>query len=44
MLAVEGLDAAFDRAAAYRDAGADILFRSAAVIRRDEKYNCHFWK
>ncbi len=27
--AVEGLDAAFDRAAAYRDAGADILFIEA---------------
>ena len=27
--AVEGLDAALDRAAAYRDAGADILFIEA---------------
>jgi len=34
-VAVEGLDAALDRAAAYRDAGADVLFVEA--LRSDEE-------
>ena len=35
--AVEGLDAAFDRAAAYRDAGADILFIEAPQSLKEMK-------
>ena len=36
--AVEGLDAAFDRAAAYRDAGADILFIEAPQSLEEMKH------